>query len=78
MKPGDIVEWMDQGPVLLLEEVDVPAPCREEDLGEFLSDPESWPTESGWKIKLLMTGEILDVHTDTLTDGFIFKPVGVH
>ena len=78
MKPGDICEWLDQGPALLLEEVEIPAPCTKEELGEFLADPESWPTESGWKIKLLATGEILDVHVETINGGFIFKPEGIH
>jgi len=77
MKVGDVVEWMDQGPALLLEEVEITAPCLEEELGEFLSDPDSWPTEIGWKIKLLLTQEILDVHTDTLSADFKFKPEGV-
>jgi hypothetical protein len=78
MKPGDVVEWMDQGPAILLEEVDVPEPCTEEELGDFLADPESWPTERGWKIKLLLTQEIVDVHIETLNSNFAFTPEGIH
>ena len=78
MKVGDICEWMDQGPALLLEEVKIPTPCKEEELGDFLANPEAWPLEPGWKIKLLVTGEILDVHIETLDCDFIFKPEGIH
>lgn len=78
MKVGDVVEWLDQGPAILLEKVDIPAPCTEEDLGDFLADPDSWPLDIGWKIKLLLTDEILDVHAETLNSDFVFKPVGIH
>jgi len=78
MNPGDIVEWLDQGPAILLKKVDIPAPCAEEDIGDFLADPDAWPVESGWKVKLLLTEEILDVHEDTLNADFTFKPVGIH
>jgi hypothetical protein len=77
VKVGDVAEWMDQGPAILLEEVEIPAPCTEEQLEEFLSDPDAWPLDCGWKIKLLLTGEILDVHVDTLDADFIFKPEGI-
>ncbi len=78
MKTGDICEWLDQGPALLLGKCEIPVPCTQEDLGDFLADPEAWPTEAGWKIKLLLTGEILDVHLETLDGDFIFKPEGIH
>ena len=77
MKVGDVVEWLDQGPAILLEEVEVASPCLEEDLGEFLKNPDAWPTERGWKIKLLLTQEILDVHVDTINADFAFKPGGI-
>ena len=77
MRSGDICTWLDQGPVLLLEEVSIPAPRLEDDLGDFLSDPDSWPAETGWKIKLLITDEILDVHEETLNANFPLKPEGI-
>jgi len=77
VRSGDVCTWLDQGLALLLEEVSIPAPCLEEDLGDFLSDPDAWPVDSGWKIKLLMTGEILDVHEETLNANFPFRPEGV-
>jgi hypothetical protein len=77
MKAGDVVEWLDQGPAILLEEVEVAAPLGEEHLAEFLKDPTNWPTEKGWKIKLLLTQEILDVHIDTINSDFNFNPQGV-
>ena len=78
MQVGDVRNWLDQGPAILLEECDIPAPCTEEELGDFMADPEAWPTERGWKIKLLLTGEILDVHADTVDGDFIFTPAGIH
>jgi hypothetical protein len=77
MNVGDVVEWLDQGPAILLEEVDIPAPCLEEELAEYIDNPDDWPQERGWKIKLLLTQEILDVHVDTLNADFKFKPEGV-
>ena len=77
MKPGDVYPWLDQGPALLLEEVDIPMPCGFKDLEIFLEDPDSWPAERGWKIKLLLTDEILDVHEDTLTEDFSFRCEGI-
>jgi hypothetical protein len=68
MKPGDIVYWLDQGPALILAACRIPAPCLEEDLGEFIAAPEEWPLDDGWKIKLLNTGEILEVHPETIGD----------
>jgi hypothetical protein len=59
MKTGDICEWLDQGPALLLGKCEIPVPCTQE-------------------IKLLLTGEILDVHLETLDGDFIFKPEGIH
>ncbi len=80
MKSGDIKEWLDQGPAILLEECQIPRPCTEEDLGDFIADPAAWPTDAGWKIKLLLTGEIVEVHPDTLdpASDFIFTPEGIH
>ena len=77
MKIGDVVEWLDQGPAILLEEVEIPTPCLEEQLGEFLADPDAWPTEMGWKIKLLLTAEILDVHIETINTDQKFQPKGI-
>ena len=63
MRSGDVLEWLDQGPAVLLE------PCDVE--GESISLDEVddvVPTaESGWIIHLLLTGEILTVHSETLS-----------
>ncbi len=77
MKAGSVVEWLDQGPAILLEKVDIPAPCLEEELGDYLADPDSWPSDVGWKIQLIDTGEILDVHEETLHGQFPLKVEGV-
>ena len=77
MKVGDVCEWLDQGPALLLEKVEIPAPCLEEELGDYMADPDAWPVDWGWKIKLLLTEEILDVHEETLNANFILKVVGI-
>ena len=73
MKVGDILDWLDQGPAILLKRCEIPAPCVDEDLGEYIDDPESWPSEIGWTIQLVATGEILDVHEETLNSGFALK-----
>ena len=67
MKPGKICTWMDQGPAVLLEEVEILDPISEETLDDYLSNPDLWPREMGWTIRLIETGEILDVHSETLT-----------
>tara|TARA_Y100000034_G_scaffold136102_1_gene210803 strand:+ start:2999 stop:3241 length:243 start_codon:yes stop_codon:yes gene_type:complete len=79
MKPGEVYEWLDQGPAILLSQCSIPAPCREEDFVDFLRDPDSWPQDRGWTIKLLVTGEMMDVHEETLnTDAsFQFKGVAI-
>ena len=70
MKAGEVYAWLDQGPALLLSEVNIADPIPEDRAIEFVKDPEAflktYPHEKGWMIKLLETGEILDVHTDTL------------
>ena len=62
MKAGDILEWLDQGPAVLLETCDVE--------GESISNDEVddvvRTTEKGWIIHLLLTDEILTVHNETL------------
>ena len=71
MKAGEVYVWLDQGPALLLSEVNIADPIPEEKAIEYVIDPvgflKTYPHEKGWMIKLLTTGEILDVHTDTLT-----------
>jgi hypothetical protein len=72
MKVGDIVECLDYGAALILAPCDVPQGVVEEDLVEFLADPEDWPTESGWTVQLLEDdNRILSVHEhnlESLTD----------
>ena len=77
MSPGDVFTWLDQGPAILLEEVDIPAPCGFKELEMFLEDPDAWPVDRGWKIKLVLTDEVLDVHADTLNADFAFKCEGI-
>ena len=77
MEAGQITDWLDQGPALLLEQCSIPAPCSEDQLGEMLANPTGWPTEQGWTIKLLETGEILDVHTETLENPFPLNVKGI-
>jgi hypothetical protein len=63
MKPGQVRVWLDQGPAVLM------ARCKIE--GEAIAPEDAGTTtpttESGWVVHLLMTGEILTVHEDTLT-----------
>ena len=71
MKPGEIYEWLDQGPAVLLERCEIPDVFTENECYELIStgylDPDNWPSDEGWKVKLLMTDEIVDVHEDTLS-----------
>ena len=69
IRPGDVLYWLDQGPVVLLKEAQIQDPISEEEAEEFFEDPEAWPVESGWTVALLDTGEILDVHEETLHVG---------
>ena len=74
MKPGEVYKWLDQGPVILLERVVIPDPITLEELEEEYGTLEEfrktadWPTEEGWKVKVVSTDEVLDVHEDTLTE----------
>ena len=67
MKPGDVYKWLDQGPVLLLESVLIYDPITIEELGSGITN-EDWPSELGWTVKVLITGEFVDVHEDTLRE----------
>jgi hypothetical protein len=74
MKTGEIYKWLDQGPVILLEKVTIPDPITIEELMEEYGNIEEfrakadWPTDTGWTVKLLVTGEVLDVHEETLSE----------
>ena len=67
-KAGEVRVWLDQGPAVLMTQ------CRVETraiaIGEKIEEG-TQNTEQGWVIKLLMTGEILTVHEDTLHNGEI-------
>ena len=63
IKPGATLDWLDQGPAIVLRSCLIQDPILESDL-ELLGDDVPW--ETGWTIKLLQTGEILDVHEETL------------
>jgi hypothetical protein len=71
MRAGEVYEWMDQGPAVLLAPCKIADPIPVEKKTEFLQDPEGflqrWPSEEGWTIKLLESGDIIDVHEETLT-----------
>jgi len=67
MKIGQVKEWLDQGPVILLDQCRIPDPINIEDREVYMSDPHAWPSEIGWTIKILETNEILDVHEETLS-----------
>ena len=68
MKPGDIYKWLDQGPVLLLKRVVIYDPIRVRDLDEDGLLYDEWPNEPGWLIKVLHTGEYIEVHDETLRE----------
>ena len=67
MRAGEVYEWMDQGPAVLLAPCKIADPIPLDRAQEFMKDPDAWPHEPGWTIKLLLNGDIIDVHEDTLT-----------
>ncbi len=60
---GDVFQWLNQGPAILLAECDVEG----ESIAMDEVDDVVPTTERGWVISLLQTGEILTVHEETLT-----------
>jgi hypothetical protein len=68
MKSGEVYHWLDQVPAILLAPCTIPDPVEVENVQEFIDNPDTWNSDMGWTIKLLQTGEVLDVHTDTLTE----------
>jgi hypothetical protein len=66
LRVGRVYHWLDQGPAVLLEECDVEkeAVIDNEEVDDVVPD-----MERGWVISLLMTGEILTVHEETLSIG---------
>tara|TARA_R110000765_G_scaffold261900_5_gene361885 strand:- start:1332 stop:1625 length:294 start_codon:yes stop_codon:yes gene_type:complete len=67
MKIGQIKEWLDQGPVILLDQCRIPDPVSLKDKEVYMNNPRAWPSEVGWTIKILETNEILEVHEETLS-----------
>ena len=71
MKPGEVYNWLDQGPVILLTQVEIPDPITLAEMEETFGTlkqfrKRDWPSDKGWTVKVLTTGEILDVHIETL------------
>ena len=66
MKPGDIVEYSDEGIAIVLGPCQVPAPVPEESLSKFLDDPDKWPEVDGWAIKHIESGKIYQVQKQLL------------
>ena len=66
MRAGEVYEWLDQGPAVLLEQCQIADPVHPSQAQEFMKDPDAWPSEQGWTIKLLLNGDIIDVHEETL------------
>jgi len=64
MRAGHVMLWLDQGPAVLLSRCEIEDPVRNDQ--QYLQDSEDLPRSVGWTISLLQTGEILDVHDDTL------------
>ena len=58
MKPGQVKVWLDQGPAVLLEQIDIEG----ESIAIEEVDDVVPTTEKGWIIHLLQTGEMLTVH----------------
>ena len=63
---GDVVEWLDQGSALIVGQCEILDPIHSGEYDLYAANPTSWPRESGWVIKLRETGEIIEVHEETL------------
>jgi len=61
LEPGSVRLWLDQGPAILLKRVEIDDPVLVDDVDIY-----DVQTEAGWTIKLMSTGELIDVHEDTL------------
>ena len=64
MKVGEVREWLDQGPAIVLDSCTIDNPQTAE---EYLSG-KPVESEEGFVIKVFSTGEILSVHEETLGD----------
>ena len=62
LRTGDVMLWLDQGPAVLMGKCKVQDPMTVED---YLKQ-QNIVVESGWTISLLKTGEVLNVHEETL------------
>ncbi len=63
---GDAVEWLDQGPALIVGQCEILDPIHSDEYDLYAADPASWPRETGWVIELRETGERIEVHEETL------------
>ena len=65
-KIGDVVDWLDQGPAVLLSKCEILDPISEKEYAMYIEDPDAWPREIGWVIRLVDTDEKFEVHEETL------------
>ena len=65
-KVGDVVEWLDQGPAIIIAQCEILDPIPSEEYETYIQNPNAWPTETGWIINILETGEKIEAHEDTL------------
>ena len=64
---GDAVEWLDQGPALIIAQCEILDPISTKEHEIYSQYPDlAWPSETGWVIRLSNTGEKLEVHEETL------------
>ena len=67
MKAGDIVDCLEYGIGIILGPCEIPMGVPEDVVEIFLANPEAWPTEKGWTVKLLEDDNmVLSVHERTL------------
>ena len=64
MKVGEVREWLDQGPAIILDTCTIDDPQTDE--GYLSGEPVG--SEEGVIIKVFSTGAILSVHEETLGD----------
>jgi len=47
MRAGEVYEWLDQGPAVLLAPCRIADPIHRDQAHQFLKDPDSWPHDQG-------------------------------
>jgi|TARA_R110000787_G_scaffold216691_2_gene325719 hypothetical protein len=65
MRAGQVKMWLDQGPAVLVEHLEIEGESIRIEDEDIVVPTREW----GWVIHLLQTNELLTVHEETLHNG---------